>query len=101
MKKVLAVLITVTLVLVLSGCGLTGSTTCTVCEVCPVYDQYRIEEVKIIEVNEGVYLTQTTGFQPKQYVLVTLNVFEEGNITNIAIYDDGIVRMWNELKEFD
>jgi hypothetical protein len=62
---------------------------------------YEIVEVTIVEVNEGVYLTETSGFTTEQYVVVTEKIFEIGDKTNVAIYLNGDVRMWNELKEFD
>jgi len=62
---------------------------------------YEIVEVTIVEINAGVYLTETSGFTTDQYVVVTEKTFEIGDKTNIAIYLNGDVRMWNELKEFD
>jgi len=62
---------------------------------------YEIVSVTIIEVNEGVYLTETSGFTTDQYVVVTEKTFVLGDVTNVAVYLNGDVRMWNELKEFD
>ena len=62
---------------------------------------YEIVEVTIVEINAGVYLTETSGFTTDQYVVVTEKTFQIGDKTNIAIYLNGDVRMWNELKEFD
>ena len=62
---------------------------------------YEIIEVEVIEVNNGVYLIEKIGFLTEQYVLLTTKVFEMGDITNVAVYLNGDIRLWDELKEFD
>ena len=62
---------------------------------------YEIVEVKVIGVNNGVYLVEKIGFLTEQYVLVTPKVFILDDITNVAVYLNGDIRLWDELKEFD
>jgi hypothetical protein len=65
--------------------------------------KYDIVEVKVVDVNDNVYLVETMNLlNPDQYILVSINqVFEIGDETHIALYYDGAIRLWNELKEFE